>query len=653
MVKRLCVAVLTVAAVLLVAAPAMAFNGFRSTYVLTDYCSTCHFDGGVAKTAIYDDWVHTGHARAQTNPISRGPGCASCHVSNYDPAKHVPTAPGTNTFPTTVAGTQGSGMSAFSENFVGCSSCHVGVSSGPNATINDIFGTDPANTGHAAPYTNMANADICGQCHARYSATVDTYNGWRWPTTAPSPEPTMVRLQGTLGDFNPLGTTPDWAPAPIRDFLNVASPSDPQGNAFWAGGQSAKAHGQGAVQYSEWDLGGHKDALQTLKAASANPPDRCLKCHSGDYRMAVESGRTPPTAAQAKFGVTCVSCHTAHEEGPETAVWNHEKNPQLPTTREELCVQCHTAELPVNAEATPGARPHFPVKEMIAGYGAIGVAKNPSVHNEASCVQCHMVPTGYEHTGNAGTAGNHVFAIISPREAASQTVATSQGAKAMPYSSCTECHGRSSDPLATYLQSTIDRRQGWVVDRIADIHAALDAAAVRMGYADEAAARTAINAIPATDRTSNQVTFLTAYTNVAFVERDGSKGLHNWPYAQATLGKAIVQAESVEAQVIALQPWKISIKASRANMRRGQNVTISGTVKTASDAPGVGQVLIQKRWAGQSWSTWRTVTLSSFGGYARNARVNRTGTIYWRAIMPADDLNLRAVSKTISIRVRN
>ena len=76
------------------------------------------------------------------------------------------------------------------------------------------------------------------------------------------------------------------------------------------------------------------------------------------------------------------------------------------------------------------------------GTGAIDVPQgSPSVH-KGKCVQCHMVPTGYEYDDATPTAGNRVFAIITPDQAVSQTTTTATGIKPMPCSSCTTCHSR-------------------------------------------------------------------------------------------------------------------------------------------------------------------------------------------------------------------
>lgn len=654
MFKRVGLVATVVAAFFVLAVPAMAFNGFRDTFVLTGQCQGCHFEGGFAPP-IYDEWVETAHANTHPDAVVRGAGCAGCHVGNYDPEKHVPTAPGV--YPTAVEGTQGSGMSGFSEAFVGCSSCHYGVNTGTDPTANDLFGNDPANTAHLVPTQNMASAEICGQCHSRYSQTVAEYPAWTWPSGAPSPAATVVRPEYTLGDFNPLGAAPDWSPAPITDFLEIPTPDNPVKNAFWEGGQSAKAHGQGAVQYEEWMGEGHANALTGLTGQSFwafLPEDTkkgCLECHSTDFVMMQEAGEDP-ASADAEGGITCVGCHKPHEESAQSAAWNEEKDPQLKAPRQKLCIQCHNGELPEGEEATPGTELHHPMKEMMAGYGAIGVDQIPSVH-EGKCVQCHMIPTGYEYNGHAGSAGNHVFAIVTPEEADSQTTATATGPQNMPYSSCSTCHGRATDPLATYLDETIVQRQTWTKDKIAIIWDELDVAAGKLGYADAAAAHEALVAIPESKWTGSQRSFLSAFTNVEFVESEGSFGLHNWAYSVQIVNRAHQQAQAVIAP--APRPRIISIRASRSSVTKGRTtVVFLGAAQDGWGFAASGKLTLQRRMAGKSWRNWKTLKLASNGTYRASQRLNfARGKWQFRARMAGDGgLNLTATSRTVAVRVR-
>src|SRR5659263_684333 len=61
MAKRVLLVAIVVAAILVVAAPAMAFNGYRGDYTLSTVCAICHTDGSVGP-AVYDKWAATKHA---------------------------------------------------------------------------------------------------------------------------------------------------------------------------------------------------------------------------------------------------------------------------------------------------------------------------------------------------------------------------------------------------------------------------------------------------------------------------------------------------------------------------------------------------------------------------------------------------------------
>jgi len=310
---------------------------------------------------------------------------------------------------------------------------------------------------------------------------------------------------------------------------------------------AARTHDGGALQYQEWAVEGHANALEGLKAVMGpNPPASCLECHSQDYRMAPDDAK--PTGAEAKYGITCTSCHDPHAEGPQTGVWN-ERNVQLTTTRQQLCVECHNAELDGKV-AKPGTTVHHPMKEMMSGTGAIDVPQgSPSVH-KGQCVQCHMPPTGRDRTTGLPTenaTGNHTFAIIEPDVAAGALTTSAMGGakRDMYYSACTTCHSREGDSQATYLQHVIDDRQEAMHAWNDKTTVALTAAAKRLGFKSTAAANAAISKIKPAKWSKGQRTFQKSFTNQSYIVSEGSWGIHNWDYARTVILKALEQAKSV------------------------------------------------------------------------------------------------------------
>ncbi len=651
--KRSMIFAAALVVLLVLAVPALAVGptgpgvqGYRADFTKSSVCAGCHTTGTFGAPIVYPDWAGTKHGQPASDQPSRGPEsqCAGCHTSNYDPTKASPspTPSGTKTawvYPYTADGvpTDTTSPYPFSEGDIGCSSCHYG----------EVFGgNDPNDTAHNAPFVDLANADICGQCHSRYSYSTTAFHVNPTPT-AGAPTDSIVQTQYAV-NFQMLGNPGNsWTADPLSSVLNIpapgwtptpvpstsATPATP-GNAagvmsYWLNADASttvwqqKGHDGSAAQYPEWAGSLHANSLTDLKAGGFVAPS-CLKCHSADYQMAVAAGKTPPTVAQAKYGDTCVSCHTPHQPGKTNGVWDSAFDTQLvgnPDNPSDLCTTCHVAqdeagvEVTASNEAVPGTTTYNDQKQIMAGVGAIDVPSMPGVH-EGKCVDCHMPPTSYSR-GAVQLGGNHTMKIIDPAVAAAvspipiatvtpspwatssatPSPATSVVNGVMPFSACSTCHGRSSDPLATYLSSTITQRQAqmhaWDDQAITE----LTAAAVRLGYSDIAGANAGINAKAQSDWTADELAFQKAFTNESFVAKEGSWGIHNWQYASAVIKTAIDEAQSVRLPISG-----ISINRSPAAVTYGSPVTISGTVTPSAPTTTWtgGQVALYRQNTGSS-----------------------------------------------------
>jgi len=542
MVKRLLLVAIVVAAILVVAAPALAFSGYRADWTTAAQCQVCHPDK-------HAEWMTTAHSSAEANhePITDGARCAGCHSGNYDPQKAVPISGAGTTADPYVWSAEVNENGAFSENMIGCSTCHYG-----------------GDVQHAAPASALANADICGQCHSRQGNSKPPND--KYPLASPTPggtiNPQYPIGYKMLGEANAGG----WTNAmPLTDIINVPTPAKPVDQIYYTiPGETtttvlpytARTHEEGALQYQEWANGlgkvgmsSHANALVQIKAyipESVINQGKCLECHSQDYRMAPDDAK--PTAAEAKYGITCTSCHDPHAEGAQSSVWNPDRNPQLTAPRQELCVECHNAELGPNGIAKAGQPVHHPMKEMMNGTGAIDVPQgSPSVH-KGKCVQCHMPPTGRDRVdGRPATAGNHVFAIIEPALAVEAITSGNVAGKKwdMYNSACTTCHSRPGDSQALWLQETLDNRQEAMHAWNDQVTAALTKAAKRLGFKSTAAANTAINKIKPSKWSKGQRAFQKSFTNQYYIQSEGSWGIHNWDYARTVILKALEQAKSV------------------------------------------------------------------------------------------------------------
>jgi hypothetical protein len=725
MFKRVTIVALVVAAFLVLAVPAMAFNGYRSTYTTSVACATCH-NGIAGIPAVYSQWAETKHGTDEVYNEDKaglpyGSVCLGCHSSNFNPSKAgytpIPVATTGPTDPTPNAVTwemtpsdadpamQSTGSSAWSEGNIGCSSCHYGARTAGGGL--EIYGNDPNDSAHTVPLGNMADAQICGACHSRYSYTVGTYAVPSVPYVSvdasgspiPNPKPTTaIQPQMAIG-YPMLGSpspTPAWSPN-LAAYLNVQSPGwTPTPTAtsaaglmtYWntpVAGSTAyadtkwqyKGHDGSAAQYPEWRSEGHAASLTVLTSQSfwgfmdEATKQSCLECHSADFRILKEAGRNP-TSADVKYGITCVGCHAPHDAGTVKGVWDKAFDAQLVDNGKlngngsNLCTECHNGEIPAGSTASPGAEVHHPMKEMMDGYGAIDVAAFPSVH-KGKCIQCHMPPTSISR-GSVQLGANHTFEIITPAVAASAVAKSNPKAatwdiQGMPYSACTTCHARTYqngygetvvDAQALWLQDTIDQRQSWTTAKIAEIHTELNAAAVRLGFANEAAAQAALVAKAAADRTTAETSFLKAFTNVGYVESEGSLGLHNWDYSRQIVNTALFEARSVEAQP-APAPWSVTFKASKKSVKKGATVSFTSTVAPA-DAIAFGHATITiQRNQKNVWNSWKKVVLRADGSLS-NYKVKMTtkGTYKLRVLMPAYLAHnmLQGISPTVTVKVK-
>jgi hypothetical protein len=316
-----------------------------------------------------------------------------------------------------------------------------------------------------------------------------------------------------------------------------------------------------------------------------------------------------------------------------------------------------------------------------------------------------MPPTSISR-GSVQLGGNHTFNIIEPEvaleaspipvvttsavatAAASGTITTTNTVTwdVMPMSACSTCHNNNNgvrstpQPVSTttatpnptasplrvtvtvnqnanqtpwgnnpggdrglWLQDTIEQRQEWTKAKVAEIWAELDRAAVRLGYADLDEAHTALVAVSAAKRTTAETAFLMGFTNVEFVESEGSFGLHNWDYSREIVNKAMQQARTAATGVVVKLPYKPTLSLSKSSVKAGNKVEFSGKVTTSRGVAAAGTAKIMKR-VGGVWKVWKNAKLNASGKYSITVKMTKKGTFYFRTLMPADSLNKAANS---------
>ena len=289
--------------------------------------------------------------------------CNGCHTTGFDP----------NTL-------------EFAEFGIGCEACH-----GPgslhvqqkrkkyDSPCSYCHGEEEELDTEGHHIIRSVSPSVCGQCHNRGKT------------------PKGDAVKGTQFNF-PIGFKPG---GDIRTFnFNPSTPkNDKKGKFWWGNGLSKNRH----QEFSDWSKSKHSKALQNMLEKHADREfkdgpleDKCLHCHSTDYRNAPAERK--PTLDTATFGVTCVVCHEPH---------GHDKERPGFGDGTTLCGGCHVRSMAVNGE------PHFPCP-----IGAV------------SCADCHM-PLIVK-TGGFFSLRSHAFGIVQPK--------ASQGVK-MP-NSCQNggCH---------------------------------------------------------------------------------------------------------------------------------------------------------------------------------------------------------------------
>jgi predicted CXXCH cytochrome family protein len=279
-----------------------------------------------------NDWKQT--------PLSTK--CDGCHTTGYNP----------DTF-------------EFAEYGIGCEACHgAGAQHVANTYAKENLFCELC---HDAPVdgesdiVNSVNSAVCGQCHSRGKEKRDSEH-----------------LQ-TVYNF-PINYLPG-------DELNsnyqpLTQEQDAKGKYWWGNGLAKNRH----QEYADFAKSKHAKSLRYLH--ENHTPERgeitekCLNCHSADYRLAKEGDR--PNLESVKHGITCAVCHEPH--GMDRQFLPERK-------RTEICGSCHLDSM--DRMAVKRGRPHMPCPT-----------------SAATCADCHM--PYIVKSGGDFVIRSHAFQIVPP-----------------------------------------------------------------------------------------------------------------------------------------------------------------------------------------------------------------------------------------------
>lgn len=428
-----------------------------------------------------------------------------------------------------------------------CALCHSG------GIVADNMFTPWSQTAHSSIFTKGIDGNLglgafysksCLQCHTvGYDANTNVINGG------------FNNVASQLGwTFPSAITNGNWAAMPqaLQNLANVQcenchGPGSEHayslGNpnlisAIGNSGDCAQCH-DAPPKHSKTAEWSHSAHAVTTRDPSGPGREGCVICHTGAGFIARVSGATTTNT-----DYSAISCQTCHEPHGETAPDATAPNPGLLRTLEAatlmdgttvtnagkgaLCMQCHHSRqnAATYAASTRGSAyfgPHEgPQADMLEGVNGFtyGQAIPSSAHANAitnTCVACHMQIVASSDPALL-LAGGHTFKIMNDDAGISLVGA------------CQRCHGPAITDFDFPLQ---DYDGDGVIDGVqTEVQHLLDKLALLLPPVGTTKPDISI------DATWTRPQLEAAY-NYRFVQKDGSRGIHNTPYAVGLLKASI------------------------------------------------------------------------------------------------------------------
>jgi len=241
-----------------------------------------------------------------------------------------------------------------------------------------------------------------------------------------------------------------------------------------------------AEKHDQWEASNHSKAI--IPIAKNDPAATgCGGCHSSQLPDAAQQGSPADSAKKERFHkVSCLACHNPK---------NGEYPRRLAMDREKLCDLCHSQ------------------RAVFWGTGAKGIEDSRNFHSGVPCVSCHM------------TEGNHRMKVLRPDD---------PGLTEKRLDTCTACHKDNNREARVEQiqewQSTYDESMGPLLADVKAIEAALKDKA---GLLDA----------------SLKSKFDDVKANLAILEKDGSRGFHNFVFSLEITSLAAADLKEIKAAI--------------------------------------------------------------------------------------------------------
>jgi hypothetical protein len=486
-----------------------------------------------------------------------------------------------------------------------CALCHSGGTIAPNMM------TPWSQTLHASVFTRGIN----GQSGPNYNAdTLSSHTvGFDAAATATNGGFDDVALQAAW-TFPLTLNSNNWGsvPTPVRNLANVQCESchgPGSEHAFSLGntnlisksfiaGNCAQCHdnkdpfnGPG-IKVAEWNNSRHAHSTRTPSGANRQ---NCVRCHTAPgFRNFVELGGTTYVTNTVYEAITCAACHDPHDAtNPHQLRAAHTYTLPEGTTVTNvgsgaLCMTCHhsrNGEVNQNIENYKLGKPTWAngssfgvhdstAGDMIEGVNAYTYGKEiPSGSHNAVipnvCVGCHMQPVAPDHPAFT-KAGGHTYSMSYPVVSGGVTKTVDL------VDVCVKCHGHIEEFNFARKDydgdGVIDGVQTEVQHLLDNLSRLLPNSTYR---ADGNYVADGLVKSPSV-KTNWQTKFLQAAWNWQFVNVEGSKGIHNAPYAVGVLKASIADLTGDANNDGLADAWQIQYFGSASNPNAAANATPAG-----------------------------------------------------------------------------
>jgi hypothetical protein len=455
-----------------------------------------------------------------------------------------------------------------------CAFCHSG-----GVVAENVY-TSYTNTAHASFFTRQIDGGDdpatshygknCISCHTvGYDANTNAVNGgfddvakqlgWTFPTNLVpgnwAAMPTELKNLANIQCENCHGPGSEHAYA----FGNTNLSNWPRLGVSFAAGDCGQCHDSknNHVKNAEWNNSRHARATRT--PSGPNRP-ACVRCHTAPgFKQFIEhAGNTNTYVTNTVYeAITCAACHDPHDatNPRQLRAANVYTLPEGTTVTNvglgALCMQCHHSRngsasnnianyqkgLPTWAGGSSFGVHDSTAGDMVEGVNAITYGKViPSGAHSYTisnvCVGCHMQPVA--STDPAFTkAGGHTFSMTY------SVVSNGVTSVIDKVDVCVKCHGPithfdmvrkdyNGDGVIEGIQTEVQRLLDKLNTLLPDSTYRADGNYVADGL---------VNSVSA--KTNWPVRFLNAAWNWQFVNVEGSRGIHNAPFAIGVLKASI------------------------------------------------------------------------------------------------------------------